>query len=775
MAFQARQLFQESGLSGASGGYAPYHTSEPGGLQRCFSLWSVPVDPALSEGLPQLNALANPHLPRLLELVKVEEGLVVEWEWIKGPTLEQYLEWWFRETHTRIPLPQLLHFIADAADAVDALHQLGLWHGNISLARMRLRRGHIVLIEPASIPCKTYTPSDEDDEAGAVPQKSISDDQALDTDQLRRRDLRGLVEVYAQLRTGQRMEIDNQGQFCGANSYLEGGPLPLSSREVEILQAAWTTESPECGFPTTLEWVKALARCLDFLPTTPKKTARKKRKNEIYVDPLQGDVKTLEEAAKLVAPGGTIRLAEGCHWVERPLTFNTSVHIVGEGSERTVVLSDSPGFILAFAAGREYRIAGLAIERLGLKPGNVLAFVGGNVGVEDVACHGAILDPKTNAGGVGLVARFCRNIAIRNCEASHNQWAGVCIELTGRIAMENLICEANGEFGLACVGKLRGTVSRTLLRHNRAGLVLAGRARVLAMRNRCAENSDYGILFTERAKGVAKENWANGNIVGISVEDRAAPVLERNWFEKNSAFGVIVGGQARPALRDNRCTDNKYGVFVCGCAYVRLEGNRCFNNELCGIGFWGRSGGVVRNNFCRQNLVGILISDGAWPWVGKNRYSANFLDLRGTPGLVAWMARATLSLFVHLLARMRNNIGSGIVFAAMVASGLGSVLTVTDGLLGLTIGLTMGLLTGFPLGFLAGYAKPLEMSPWSIAAIVFFLIGPLAFTITWAVDESGFPAGPILSSATCILITLGITLLARSLAQRLVAHLGRTF
>lgn len=774
MAFRARQLFQESGLGCAPGGYALYHTSEPGGSQRCFSLWSAPVDPALSEGLPRLNALANPHLPRLLELAEVEEGLVVEWEWIKGPTLAQYLGWWIREHRTAIPLPQLLHFMADAADGVDALHGSGLWHGAVCLEKMRLRRGHLVLIEPASIPGKTNSTSDEG-EAGPLPQGSTLGNQVVDTDQLRRADLRGLVEVYLQLRTGQRVEIHNQGGLHWKNSNPEGRPLPLSSKEVEILQAAWTSESPDCGFSTALEWVKALAHCLGFLQRTTKRIARRSRRNEIYVDPQNGDVKTLEEAAKLVAPGGTIRLAEGCHWVDRPLTFHTSVHIVGEGSERTVVLSDSPGFILAFVAGKEYRVSGVAIEHLGLKPGHVLAFVGSKVTVEHVACHGAVHDPRANAGGVGLVARLCRNVAIKNCEASHNQWAGVCIELRGRIAIENLICEANGHFGLACIGKVLGTVTRTLLRHNRAGLVLAGRARLLATRNRCPENSEYGILFTESAKGVAKENWANANIVGISVEDRAAPVLERNWLENNSVSGIIVGGQARAVLKENRCTDNRDGVLVGGCAYARLEGNRCLNNELCGIGFWGRSGGVVRSNFCQQNLVGILVCDAAWPWVGKNRYSANFLDLRGTPRHMAWIARAVLSVIFHLLARIRNNLGSAIVFAAMVASGLGSVLTVTDGLLGLTMGVAMGLLTGFPVGFLAGYAEALDMSPGIVVALVFLLVGPIAFAITSVVQESWSPAGPILITATCVLITVGITLVARSLAQRLVTYLGRTF
>ncbi len=244
-----------------------------------------------------------------------------------------------------------------------------------------------------------------------------------------------------------------------------------------------------------------------------------------------GDAGSLEEAARLVQPGGAIQLEAGTYRLERPLELTTDLRLIGAGMDKTRLVADGEGFVLRVAGTGRYEIRGITLEHVGENWANVLEVAWENVLIEQCRFVGGKWD-STYRGGAGLWIHGQSWALVREC-----------------------IAEENARFGIEVSEQAQPTLEKNL----------------------CRNNEGSGVLYFGNSAGLARENTCEGNEYhGIQVGKQAQPTLENNLCRNIEQVGILYFGSSAGVARENTCEGNKDdGIWVSGTAKPSLEGNFC--------------------------------------------------------------------------------------------------------------------------------------------------------------------------------------------------------
>jgi parallel beta-helix repeat protein len=399
--------------------------------------------------------------------------------------------------------------------------------------------------------------------------------------------------------------------------------------------------------------------------------SKEQSKREIVVDPNgRGDFRTLAEAIERVTSGGTIRLAEGTHWLDRPLKITEPVTLVGAGRDVTRVVCEKEGYVIEYSSQGRFAASGITFQHTGSLPANVLVITSGDVVIRQCRFEGAVWDEQRWLGGDGLWLRGTVCGVVEECESLRNRLHGIQLSEEAQPTLDQNTCRENKGSGIAYFDNASGTArNNTCVNNTKHGIFVGEQARPTLEGNTCRENGDCGIAYFGRASGTARNNTCVKNTKnGIYVGDQAQPRLEGNTCRENKWSGIAYFGSASGTARNNTCENNGLrGIFVGDQTQPTLEGNTCRENKWFGIAYAGSTSGTARNNTCVNNTNdGIFVFEQAQPTLEGNtcrenkRYGIAYAgSASGTARNNICQKNAIYDIYVHQGAQpvLQNNTG----------------------------------------------------------------------------------------------------------------------
>ena len=380
-----------------------------------------------------------------------------------------------------------------------------------------------------------------------------------------------------------------------------------------------------------------------------------------------GSHRSLASALDVAAPGATILLKSGVHYLKRGYLLQRPVSIVGEGLETTELVTQQGNFVLGCHRQGLFQIRDLTI-RLAGTPGaaaNVVEVRNSEVRFDRCRICGA--GTTGSGGGAGLFLAGTATGSVRGCRfdgnavgvlltdrtavlfegntcrdnAAHgiqlmgsasgivrgntcidNGQNGVVVEDFASPLVEQNVCEANGWNGIECSGSCDANVHHNTCQANRfCGIAVRHHAQPVLQDNECWENRDSGISYADNATGAAIDNNCTGNgKYGICIAQRSQPLLTTNTARENGDSGIAYFGGTAGTARGNTSTRNgHYGIFVGDQARPTVDSNTCERNRWAGLAFFSSAGGKALRNVCIHNgKHEIFVNRGAVPTLQAN-------------------------------------------------------------------------------------------------------------------------------------------------------------
>lgn len=553
-----------------------------------------PAIPKELENLQLLKTLVgHPHVVSLTDVWQIVGYLVTRWEFSSEGSLEQRLLQYQAQGKPGIPVEELLRYIYDAAQGIDFLNGQGIVHRDIKPSNLLLFFNRVKV---ADLGLAKFVGASSASHTGAgtwgyLPPEAYRGRLTPTVD------LYSLAATYIKLRTGKEpFGLDPPEIFRrqeAGQPTLEG----MSRAEIEVVLQALAPQPEHRPQQGTRAWVEQLKAALEgkavhslaspILPSPPQpvpKTASPQAPLPPARDPQvvrveldgTGDAASLEEALRLVQPGGTIRLGPGVYRLSGPLELPDGLRLVGAGSDKTHLLGTGEGFVLRLAGTGKYELQRIHVEYVGGQCANVVEVRAQDVLIVDCRFTGGKRDRQTQRGGCGLWIGGLSKAIVQNCIAEHNALTGIHVSELAQPTLTN---------------------------------------------NLCRNNQNCGIGYFGKSGGLARGNTCEGNTVcGIWVGEQAQPALENNLCRNNKASGIGYGGTSGGVARSNTCEENAVsGIWVGEQGQPTLENNLCRNNQDCGIAYFGKSGGLARGNTCEGNkYVDIYVKEEAHPRLNEN-------------------------------------------------------------------------------------------------------------------------------------------------------------
>jgi parallel beta-helix repeat protein len=296
--------------------------------------------------------------------------------------------------------------------------------------------------------------------------------------------------------------------------------------------------------------------------------------------PSGNDDQAFADAFKKLKDGGTVTLGEGTYKLSKPLQIVKSVHLIGQGLDKTRIVGTAEEVVVEFNAHITATVESITFKRQGETAGDVVEVVAADATF--VACG--------FTGGIG-----------------------------GGAASGN---------GLAFYNDSKGTVTECVAMQNqRSGVHVQDKAAVSISGSTCSQNWNAGIAFLGESTGAAEKNTCGKNgIDGIHVQDNAKPLLTKNKCSNNRKAGILYMGKAGGIASQNRCVDNvDSGISVGGDAAPEILDNFITKSPYC-LAYYDHAAGVARANTCQTKGtadIGIAVFDKAHPRLIANQSSAN--------------------------------------------------------------------------------------------------------------------------------------------------------
>jgi parallel beta-helix repeat protein len=385
-----------------------------------------------------------------------------------------------------------------------------------------------------------------------------------------------------------------------------------------------------------------------------------------------GTHRSLAEALKSAAPGATIRLVRGVHFLKRGLLVQQPVTLIGEEMEATELVADEGEYVLEYQGGGLFQLVDLTVRWAGPASAvaDVVAVRGGELRITRCrfagapssgaylgaglrlsgTAHGSVRSCRMEANGSGIVIQgeAAPNLEDNGCHGNHgagiryagdsggsarantcrgNRFDGISIEQAARPLLEANNCHGNGWSGIGCYGRSDATVRRNSCSGNHhSGVHVGEHAQPILEDNDCRENGDSGISYVGSGGGSASTNRCTTNPrYGICVAQQGEPCLDSNELRDNGDSGIAYFGLGAGTAQRNTCSGNgHYGVYVGDRTHPTLVENLCEGNAWTGLAYFGSAGGTAQRNRCSGNgKRGIYVSQRARPVLEDNVAGGN--------------------------------------------------------------------------------------------------------------------------------------------------------
>lgn len=238
------------------------------------------------------------------------------------------------------------------------------------------------------------------------------------------------------------------------------------------------------------------------------------QQNILYVNPSQGNFRTITAALEQAGPGAVVQLAPGSYSAGEtfPLKLKAGVTLKGNENQQGQGVSITGGgrhssrtFArqnVTIVAGDRSQIIGVTVTNPNLR--------GTGIWVEDVS---ATIAGSTfaNSAREGIFVTGSGSARIENNKFVNNRANGISIvrQATGQI--QGNLFEQTG-FGISVGGSATPVIANNQIRRNNSGVVATDQARPVLQGNSIQNNRDYGIVgLSEARPSVATSNIFGGN------------------------------------------------------------------------------------------------------------------------------------------------------------------------------------------------------------------------------------------------------------------------
>jgi len=216
-----------------------------------------------------------------------------------------------------------------------------------------------------------------------------------------------------------------------------------------------------------------------------------------------GSASDLRDAVARIADGGTITLAPGTYDLDKLLTIDKSVQLVGAGVRQTRIVSTVKDKGVLFTDSHHFSVSGITFSHEGAAPGGAVWVNAGSVHFSNCRFTGAG-SSRPNSFNPGLWLRGTASGVVENCSADESD-VGISISGKATPVIQDCVCTSNSYAGVFVFGE-----SHPSLRHNRF-----------------SGNDQFGIATSTHAHVMIQSCQCNsekdGIVIGAKVTGRASP------------------------------------------------------------------------------------------------------------------------------------------------------------------------------------------------------------------------------------------------------------
>lgn len=307
--------------------------------------------------------------------------------------------------------------------------------------------------------------------------------------------------------------------------------------------------------------------------------------------------------------GSVLRIPAGEIRVDEPIVLLQDVSLVGEGADRTRIISTARGAGVVLTAPGVVAVEGLTLAHEGDSPASLLLVRAGRMNLDDVHLTGAssggrLPSQRPNNSlivGSGIVLDGGDELSVTDSLISDNEVSGVQVSGTARTVMNDVTVTGSGTCGLCFLGESSGTVMSSLIRDNGVGVLLADRAAPTLEKTRISGNTRAGVVTQNRSHPVLRDvDLTNNGPQGLAVLGNASPRLIDSMVAGHSESGVAlnVGRSTSPQIRGNTFGANgKAAMVFLGEGTAKVSNNRCSSGRSQ-IVLDGSTAPVLSENRC---------------------------------------------------------------------------------------------------------------------------------------------------------------------------------
>jgi len=278
---------------------------------------------------------------------------------------------------------------------------------------------------------------------------------------------------------------------------------PAAETPAVPLPAAEPSRAADQAVPETASLPDGAPQAPEPQPSGPADPTRDRAapprpENEFRVAREGGDYPDLSEAVARVPDGARIVLGPGRHRLEHPLRIVRPVHILGAGTDQTVLVCDGEDFVLQFEGKGPFLLSDLAVEHDGVRAAAVIQVLSGEIDFRRIQATGAIRHAGGRRGGQGLLVGGDARGQVLSSVFRRNALHG--IQVTGKAALKIEACQCmeNGQTGISWFDSSSGSARDNVAdRNDRYGLAVVPPDRPQISGNRCRQNRRGGLYLEE--------------------------------------------------------------------------------------------------------------------------------------------------------------------------------------------------------------------------------------------------------------------------------------
>jgi hypothetical protein len=323
----------------------------------------------------------------------------------------------------------------------------------------------------------------------------------------------------------------------------------------------------------------------------------------------------LGKVASGLPAGSVVRLPPGEVRVDQPVILLQDIRLVGEGRDRTRVVSTAPGAAIVLTAPGTAAVEDLTVSHEGESSASLLLVRAGRMDLDGVRLTGASVGERSPSdhpddpliGGSGIVLDGGNELSATDTVITGSDVAGVLVAGDARPELDRVTITGSDTCGLCFLGGSTGSVTSSTVRDNAVGVLVTGRAAPRFETTRISGNTRAGVVAQERSR----------------------PQLHDVVIASNGPQGVAAFGNASPRLTDSVVTghgESGVAADVGRSGSPRILGNTFRGNRKAAMAFIGEGRARVSGNRCSGGRFQIVVDGTADPTLGENR--CDILDQR---------------------------------------------------------------------------------------------------------------------------------------------------